>query len=167
MWIRANLVLGAAGQSTFEGSSKALSSRFDRARFHAIREDAQVILIGGNTARTEPYGKTPVRLILLSRSGEVPSTVSANPSVEIWALSPAQAIAKLRNEGVQRILIEAGASIVAELSSQHLLDGIYLTQTNFDKGENAVDIEEITKNMEIKSVEDSEGESFIYYSALH
>jgi riboflavin biosynthesis pyrimidine reductase len=163
MWIRANLVLGAGGQSTFEGTSKALSSRFDRAKFHAIRADAQAILIGGNTARIEPYGKTPVRLIVLSKSGDIPNSITANSSAEIWALSPAEAIAKLRGEGVERILVEAGPSIVAELSSQNLLDGLYLTQTNFDKGENAVDIEAITANMVMESVEDSEDESFIYY----
>jgi riboflavin biosynthesis pyrimidine reductase len=163
MWIRANLVLGAGGQSTFEGTSKALSSRFDRAKFHAIRADAQAILIGGNTARIEPYGKTPVRLIVLSKSGDIPNSVTANSSAEIWALAPAEAIAKLRGEGVERILVEAGPSIVAELSSQNLLDGLYLTQTNFDKGENAVDIEAITANMVMESVEDSEDESFIYY----
>jgi len=163
MWVRANLVLGAGGQSTFDGSSKALSSRFDRARFHAIRADAQAILIGGNTARVEPYGKTPVRLIVLSKSGDLPSAVVANPVAEIWALSPADAIAKLRYEGVERILVEAGPSIVTELSSQNLLDGIYLTQTNFNKGENVIDIEAITTNMMMESVEDSEGESFIYY----
>jgi len=163
MWIRANLVLGAGGQSTFEGTSKALSSRFDRAKFHAIRADAQAILIGGNTARIEPYGKTPVRLIVLSKSGDIPNSVTANSSAEIWALAPAEAIAKLRGEGVERILVEAGPSIVAALSSQNLLDGLYLTQTNFDKGENAVDIEAITANMVVESVEDSEDESFIYY----
>lgn len=163
MWIRANLVLGAGGQSTFEGTSKALSSRFDRAKFHAIRADAQAILIGGNTARIEPYGKTPVRLIVLSKSGDIPNSVTANSSAEIWTLAPAEAIAKLRGEGVERILVEAGPSIVAELSSQNLLDGLYLTQTNFDKGENAVDIEAITANMVMESVEDSEDESFIYY----
>ena len=164
MWIRANLVLGADGQSTFEGSSKALSSRFDRARFHAIRAESQVILIGGNTARIEPYAKTPVRLIILSKSGQIPSTVAANPDAEIWNLYPADAIHKLREEGVERILIEAGVSIIKELSAHNLLDGIFITQTNFDKGENILDLEAITKNMEIESVEDSEGESFIYYS---
>jgi len=64
---------------------------------------------------------------------------------------------------VERILVEAGPSIVTELSSQNLLDGIYLTQTNFDKGENVIDIEAITANMTMESVEDAEGESFIYY----
>ena len=164
MWIRANLVLGEDGQSTFEGSSKALSSRFDRAKFHAIRAESQVILIGGNTARIEPYGKTPVRLIVLSKSGDIPVSVQGNTSAEIWNLSPAQAISRLRDEGVERILVEAGISIVRELSAENLLDGIYVTHTNFDKGENVVDIESLTQNMVIESAEDSDGESFMYYS---
>ena len=164
MWIRANLVLGADGQSTFEGSSKSLSSRFDRARFHSIRGQSQAILIGGNTARIEPYGRTPVRLIVLSKSGEIPELVKKNPAAEIWNLSPAQAISKLRSEGVERILVEAGASIVQELSTQNLLDGIYVTHTNFDKGENIIDIAAITENMVIESAEDNDGESFIYYA---
>jgi riboflavin biosynthesis pyrimidine reductase len=164
MWIRANLVLGASGQTTFEGNSKALSSRFDRTRFHNIRSECQVILIGGETARREPYAKTPTRLIILSSSGEIPDSVRANPLAEIWNVSPQVAISKLKNEGVERVLIEAGRTMILHLAQLHLLDGIYITQTNSDIGENSIDVELITQGMKLVSAEDSDGESFFFYS---
>lgn len=164
MWIRANLVLGASGQTTFHGTSKGLSSRFDRARFHEIRAQSQAIVIGGETARREPYAKTPVRLIILSNSGDIPEAVRTNPLAEVWELSPVLAIAQLRNQGVERILVEAGKSMLFEMSKAGLLDGIYLTQTTSEIGENPLDIEWLTRDMEMVSAEDSDGESFIFYS---
>ena len=164
MWIRANLVLGAQGQSTYQGSSKGLSSRFDRARFHQIRGESQVILIGGQTARHEPYAKTPMPLVILSGSGDIPTAVRANPDVRIWNCSPSEAIAQLRAEGLTKILVEAGGLILQQLSEANLLDGLYLTQTNSDIGEKRIDVEQLTCHMELVSVEDSDGESFFFYS---
>lgn len=164
MWIRANLVLGASGQSTHHGSSKALSSRLDRARFHQIRSESEAIVIGGATARIEPYAKTPIRLIILSASGNIPDAVRANPMAEIWNLSPDKAITLLREQGAERILIEAGRSIIHYLAERSLLDGIYLTQNNLDIGENAIDLETITQGMRLVSAEDGDGESYLFYS---
>ena len=75
MRVLANLVLGSDGSTTLDGSSKALSSASDRKRFHELRTLASAILIGGNTARTEPYASTPVPLVVVTRSGEIPESV--------------------------------------------------------------------------------------------
>jgi riboflavin biosynthesis pyrimidine reductase len=84
MRITANLVIGADGATVLEGSSKALSSQADRSRFHALRERASTILIGGNTARNEPYAKTPVPLVIVSASNQIPKEVRNNPLADIW-----------------------------------------------------------------------------------
>jgi riboflavin biosynthesis pyrimidine reductase len=90
--------------------------------------------------------------------------VRANPLAEIWDVSPEEAISKLHNEGVERVLIEAGRTMILHLAQLHLLDGIYITQTNSEIGENSIDVELITQGMELVSAEDSDGESFFFYS---
>ena len=91
MRVLANSVLGSDGSTTLDCSSKALSSASDRKRFHELRALASVILIGGNTARTEPYASTPVPLVVITRSGEIPESVRSNPKARIWELDPVSA----------------------------------------------------------------------------
>ena len=162
--VAANLVLGASGQTTLDGRSAGLSSRFDRARFHEIRKQADVIVIGGATARTEPYGSTPVRLIVLSRSGDIPAKVRENPLAEVWSLSPLEAISRLIDEGATSILIEGGANFIRECSQHGLLNALHLTQSNTDLGENPLEVSEITRGMELINADDSEGESYFFYA---
>ena len=66
--ISLSLVLGADGSLTKNGSSRALSSAGDRQRFLALRRECGAIVIGGETARAEPYERTPAPLIILSRT---------------------------------------------------------------------------------------------------
>ena len=94
MSVLANLVLGSDGSTSLDGSSKSLSSTEDRRRFHELRTRASAILIGGNTARTEPYATTPVPLVVITRSGNIPESVRGNPKAQIWELDPVSAIEK-------------------------------------------------------------------------
>ena len=58
----ANLIVGKDGSTTKSGSSIGLSTDEDRTRFKALRDKNHLILIGGNTARREPYKRTPIPL---------------------------------------------------------------------------------------------------------
>ena len=64
----ANLIVGKDGSTTANNSSIGLSTDEDRARFKQLRSKADLILIGGNTARREPYKKTPVPLFILTHA---------------------------------------------------------------------------------------------------
>jgi len=64
----ANLIVGKDGSTTVAGSSTPLSTDEDRRRFHQLRTDADLILIGGNTARREPYKRTPIPLYILTHT---------------------------------------------------------------------------------------------------
>ena len=59
-WLRANMVTSADGAASLDGASAGLSSAADRHVFALLRTLADVILVGGGTARAEGY--KPVRI---------------------------------------------------------------------------------------------------------
>jgi riboflavin biosynthesis pyrimidine reductase len=61
----ATLVVGSDGSTAKDGSSRGVTSTLDRARFLERRRHVDAILIGGNTARCEPYRKTPVPVVVI------------------------------------------------------------------------------------------------------
>lgn len=133
----ASLVVGADGSTTKDQRSHGVSSQADRAIFLARRREVDVIIIGGNTARNEPYLRTPVPLVVISRSQINP--IPANPKAQLWNTSPATAIINARKTFGPRILIEGGALLLHELLEQGLIDDFYLTVTPHRHGENMID----------------------------
>lgn len=140
MSVLANLVIGADGSTTFAGSSKSLSGKADRDRFHKLRESAQVILIGGNTARSEPYAKTPTRLIVISRSPSKLESLRENPKAEVWSCSPIQALERIKVETEANILVEGGPALLKPLLEQKCIDDLFLTKSVISGGENRIDL---------------------------
>ncbi|WP_428340307.1 pyrimidine reductase family protein [Mycobacterium sp.] len=55
VWLRANFVASLDGGATFSGKSGELGGPGDQAVFAALREMADVILVGAGTVRTEGY----------------------------------------------------------------------------------------------------------------
>ncbi|MSO43208.1 MAG: hypothetical protein EXQ76_03135 [Candidatus Planktophila sp.] len=135
------LVVGADGSTTKGGSSRGVGSSADRSVFLARRAQFDVIIIGGNTARNEPYARTPVPLVVISRSDANP--VADNPKAHIWNTTPALAIGRARQEFGPRILIEGGVAFINELLADRLIDEFFLTVTPEREGENLFDWREI------------------------
>jgi len=133
----ASLVVGSDGSTSKGGTSQGVSSSADRAIFLQRRSLADAIIIGGNTARTEPYARTPVPLVVISRSVENPLT--ANAKAHIWSTTPAEAISRARDAFGPNILIEAGPSLILELLNDKLIDDLYLSVTPEINGENPID----------------------------
>jgi riboflavin biosynthesis pyrimidine reductase len=144
MAVIATLVIGADGSTTKDGSSEGVTSKADRERFLENRRAADCILIGGNTARTEPYMKTPVPVVVISRHSINP--LADNPLAHCWNLAPIAALDKAISTFGARIHIEAGASIIAELISRDRIDQLQLSITNIVGGEKRVDIQALLKN---------------------
>jgi len=161
MSVLANLVLGSDGSTSLDGSSKSLSSAEDRRRFHELRAQASVILIGGNTARNEPYAQTPVPLVVITRSGQIPESIRANPNAHIWELDPISAVDNARKEFGECVLVEAGMSLIQELLVANKIDELYLTLSKISGGENVYDLSALTREFTVESSEKIDGETFL------
>ena len=113
MSVVATLVVGSDGSTSKESRSAGVSSPEDRKAFLQRRREVDVIIVGGNTARHEPYNRTPVPLVVISRS--LVNPVQGNHLALFWNCSPAMAVDKARSLFGERILIEGGVSMINEL----------------------------------------------------
>lgn len=136
MSIVATIVVGADGSSTIKGSSTEVTSAADRATFLQRRRLVDCIIIGGNTARNEPYSKTPVPLVVVSRQAH-PNL----PAAHVWDLDPKDALTKALQEFGENILIEGGASFISYLLEQNLVDVLELSVTHATGGADIFDYE--------------------------
>ncbi len=166
----ANLIVGKDGSTTRAGSSIGLSTDEDRNRFKALRAKSDLILIGGNTARREPYKRTPIPLYILTHS-----KVRLQPKNQLakqFALTPAQMIEEIATNfnSDQRseiqLLVEAGANLLQQMIDQGLVDHLYLTVNSQLTGENAISLTELTSGFELLNSEDVPPCQFRYYKKL-
>ena len=150
--VTANLIVGKDGSTSISGSSTPLSTQEDRERFQALRLKNDLILIGGNTARREPYKKTPIPLYILTHT-----KVRLQPKNQLakqFSLSIKEMISEIGNkfEGgkeVINLLVEAGPSLLTQMISDSLIDQFYLT-VNLDlAGDNQIPISDLTSSFEL------------------
>lgn len=134
MSIVATIVVGVDGSSTINGSSTEVTSAADRATFLQRRRLVDCIIIGGNTARNEPYSKTPVPLVVVSKQ-EHPQL----PAAHVWDLDPMDALTRARQEYGENILIEGGASFISYLLEQNQVDVLELSVTHTTGGADIFD----------------------------
>lgn len=168
--VSANLIVGIDGSTTASGSSIGLSNDEDRQRFHQLRGESDLILIGGNTARREPYKRTPIPLYILTHS-----KVKLQPKNQLakqFQLTPKQLLEEVgskfesTSELPIKLLVEAGPKLLLEMISQSLVDYLYLTVSLNKKGENKVDIDELTKDFRLVRNEVKKDNEFRYYEKL-
>ncbi len=168
--VSANLIVGIDGSTTASGSSIGLSNDEDRQRFHQLRGESDLILIGGNTARREPYKRTPIPLYILTHS-----KVKLQPKNQLakqFQLTPKQLLEEvgskfeITSELPIKLLVEAGPKLLLEMISQSLVDYLYLTVSLNKKGENKVDIDELTKDFRLVRNEVKKDNEFRYYEKL-
>jgi len=163
MTVSANIILGADGSTSLGASSGGLTDSADRMRFHDIRSKSDAILIGGNTARNEPYGKTPVPLVIISKQNQFPDLVRANPMANIWNLSPKQALTKAIVDFGPNILIEAGPTLLLEFIREGCVEELFITISPKTGGVNKVEMKEITSGFVEVSREEVSGTKFLKY----
>ena len=144
MSVFASLVVGADGATTKNGSSREISSGIDRTSFLARRRAVDFIFIGGETARTEPYHRTPVPVVVSSRS--LVNALADNRLAHWWNLSPNAAIEKGIKQFGPNVLVESGARMLQQLLTAKLLDGLYLSVTDIAGGDDAVNVEVLLQN---------------------
>lgn len=139
MSVIASLVVAQDGSTVKGGISSGVASVEDRNRFLARRRKADCIIIGGNTARNEPYHRTPVPVVVISRS--MINALSNNRLALWWNTTPEKAIDRAKKTFGENILVEAGPTLVTELINEGLIDGLELSVTNENGGEDKVDFQ--------------------------
>jgi len=159
MAVFSSLVVGGDGSTTKGGNSGGIASGVDRSAFLTRRRSADFLLIGGQTARTEPYHRTPVPVVISSRS--MISALADNRLAHWWNLSPTAALAKGIKQFGPNVLVESGPKIINELIANKVLDGIYLSVTSVVGGQNPIDIEKLLANFQEVKREEIDGTSFI------
>ena len=164
MSVFASLVVGADGSTSKNGSSSGISSGADRTTFLARRRNADFILIGGQTARTEPYHRTPVPVVVASRS--MINALADNRLAHWWNLPPVSALEKGVKKFGPNVLVEAGPQLINELIQARVLDGIYLSITSVTDGENLIDIEALLSNFTSVQRDEIQGTLFIEAKTL-
>ena len=160
MAVTAFLVLGSDGSSTFRGSSAEISTDADRKRFLTMRRKSDVILIGGNTARSERYARTPVPLIILSRSR--PDVLDQNPLATWWKLAPEAAVKRAIQEFGPAVSIEGGINFIGELLQAGAISQLELSLTPRFGGDATIDF--LTLLSHFGKVEKSQIQDTIFYS---
>jgi riboflavin biosynthesis pyrimidine reductase len=159
MAVFASLVVGSDGSTAKGGNSRGITSGVDRTAFLARRRSADFLLIGGETARVEPYHRTPVPVVIASRS--MINSLADNRLAHWWNLSPTDALAKGVKKFGENVLVESGPTIIDDLLSNQALDGIYLSITSVTGGENQIDIAALLGNFDEIDRQEVEGTQFI------
>jgi riboflavin biosynthesis pyrimidine reductase len=159
--IVATLVVGADGSTSKASRSAGVSSASDRQVFLQRRREVDCIIIGGNTARHEPYNRTPVPLVVVSRS--LVNPVQGNHLALLWNCSPVQAVEKARAQFGPTILIEGGISLINDLIEHNILERIELSVTPATGGDNRIDWKELLKRFKKSQSREVDGTTF--YSA--
>ena len=159
MAVIATLVMGADGSTTKGGTSQGVTSGADRAQFLEHRRLADCIFIGGNTARTEPYLRTPVPVVVISHQLDNP--LASNPLAHLWSLSPVAGLVRAIGKFGPRIHVEAGATMISELIAAGQIDQLELSITSVTGGEMRVDIDALLEVFTTREEKVIDGTRFI------
>jgi riboflavin biosynthesis pyrimidine reductase len=159
MTVTVTLVSGSDGSTSKGGNSAGVSSAADRTSFLARRRAADCILIGGNTARTEPYQRTPVPVVVISRS--LINPLANNRLAHCWNLTPVKALDRAIKTFGPNVHVEAGASIIDELLSAGRVDALELSITEVSGGEDKVDFAKLLSYFSQQSEKIADGTRFI------
>lgn len=159
MTVTVTLVTGADGSTSKGGTSAGVSSAADRTAFLARRRAADCILIGGNTARTEPYQRTPVPVVVISRA--LINPLANNRLAHCWNLSPEKALDRAIKTFGPQVHVEAGASIIQELLDAGRIDALELSITEVVGGEDKINLDLLLNYFSRKSERVIDGTRFI------
>ena len=155
-WLRVNMVSTVDGAATGEDdTSKSINNAADKQVFDLLRDLADVLVVGAGTLRLEGYQIPSKPLVVVSRTGEVPSTLRDAPAGRILmatcSTAPGLAAAqqqlgndqvmvlgvrrvdlaalkvRLAERGYDDILSEGGPHLLRDLLDQQVADEVTST----------------------------------------
>ncbi len=150
-WLRVNMVSSLDGSATGgSGKSGDINNPGDKRVFDTLRAQADAIVVGAGTARSEGYGPADVPIVLVSRRGQVPEGLRDAPEGRVLLVTRGQAeelsasrqalggaqvivagddevdLAAMRQEllarGFRSLLGEGGPSLLADLLAAGVVD---------------------------------------------
>jgi len=167
----ANLIVGNDGSTTSNNSSIGLSTDEDRLRFQQLRSRSDLILIGGNTARREPYKRTPIPLYILTHA--MVRLQPKNQLAKQFSLGIGEMFSEISNNFPPtnstfpiNLLVEAGPVLLKQMIDLRLIDHLYLTKNLEKNGENKISIEELTRPFKLVTSERVGSCEFMHYQKL-
>jgi riboflavin biosynthesis pyrimidine reductase len=92
-WLRVNMVSTLDGAANGEsGKSGSINNEADKRVFHALRDQADAIVVGAGTARTERYRVAAVPLVIVSHRGLVPEQLRDAPPGKVLLVTCADSL---------------------------------------------------------------------------
>ena len=83
-WLRVNFVSTVDGSTQGgDGLSKSINNDADKRVFDTLREQADCLVVGAGTLRSEEYDVPPLPLVVVSREGKVPDGLRDAPANRI------------------------------------------------------------------------------------
>jgi len=129
--VRLNMVLSAHGAAAGnDGTSATITSRQDRRLLRLLRAEADVVLSGAASIRSEGWHLPPRgTLVVVSASGDIPWD-SCPDRARVRVLSSQSQLNHYLRETDGRILCEGGLRLAQLVSQGHGFDSIALTTIN-------------------------------------
>lgn len=163
-----NLIVDVDGGFAPPGASKELTNSRDRQLFHHLRTQCDLILIGGGTARTEPYRSHTHQVAVLTRSGNLPDDFYTG--VKPWVLTDSTSFARVTHnvqdrakihllenvtdlvaftaqQGIHSVLCEGGGNLALQLAHANLFDLIFLTRVPHRSKSTQLDIAQLIRGV--------------------
>src|SRR5215213_8016339 len=115
-----NMVSALDGKATIEWRTKGLSTDLDRELFHRLRTQADAVMVGAGTVRTERYGRMAKSEDL--RAARKEERLEADPlAVIVSARLDLPADLPLLNEPEQRVVIATGSDASLPDLGEHVV----------------------------------------------
>lgn len=114
-WLRVNMVSTLDGAATGEsGKSGSINNEVDKLVFHALRAQADAVVVGAGTARTEGYRPAKVPLVVVTHQGLLPERLrDAEPGrVLVATCADSPGLAECRELlGEENVLVAGGPQV--------------------------------------------------------
>lgn len=130
-WLRVNMVSTVDGAATGDsGTSGSINNAADKQVFDHLRDQADVIVVGAGTARTEGYRPADRPIVVVSRGDEVPAGLRDAPAGSVLLVPLGDPVAfrqGLVDRGWANILCEGGPSLLRDLLAAGVVDELCTT----------------------------------------
>lgn len=125
-WLRVNMVSTLDGAANGEsGKSGSINNEADQRVFHALRAQADAIVVGAGTARAEGYHVAAVPLVVVSRRGVVPEQLRDAPPGKVLLVTCADSPGLDEGRellGADQVIVAGGSEVDLAAMKAALVD---------------------------------------------